>query len=149
MGSMTTREWILKCLLEAPLALSHLSPLPLTTTISQTCDCRGPGASRLPWRVVLSVMCTRLVLQPVLLTGGVVAALQLGLYRPPDAMFLLTLLLANATPTAINLQTMTVLYDHGAEEMSQLLFWQYLASLLTLPAFMWLFLHIIDAFMVV
>ncbi len=43
------------------------------------------------------------------------------------------------------LQTLTVLYKHGEAEMSTLLFWQYLASVATLPAYMWLFLRIIHA----
>lgn len=47
---------------------------------------------------------TRLVLQPALLTALVVAALRLRLFVAPDAMFLLTMLLSNATPTAINMQ---------------------------------------------
>ena len=66
--------------------------------------CRGPGASRLPLRVTLGVLVTRLVLQPTLLTALVVAALRLKLFVAPDAMFLLTMLLSNATPTAINMQ---------------------------------------------
>lgn len=68
------------------------------------CMCRGPGASRLPLRVTLGVLVTRLVLQPALLTALVVAALRLKLFGAPDAMFLLTMLLSNATPTAINMQ---------------------------------------------
>lgn len=50
------------------------------------------------------MLVTRLVLQPALLTGLVLLALRLRLFRPPDPMFLLTLLLSNATPTAINMQ---------------------------------------------
>lgn len=43
------------------------------------------------------------------------------------------------------LQTLTVLYRFGEAEMSALLCWQYLASVLTLPAFIALFLRIIAA----
>jgi predicted permease len=89
---------------------------------------------------------TRLVLQPALLTAGVALALRLRLFAAPDPMFLLTLLLANATPSAINLQTVTVLYNHGHAEMGQLLFWQYLLAVVTLPCFTFIFLHIIAAF---
>ena len=71
---------------------------------TRPCMCRGPGASRLPLRVTLGVLVTRLVLQPALLTALVVAALRLKLFVSPDAMFLLTMLLSNATPTAINMQ---------------------------------------------
>ena len=104
------------------------------------------GASQLPWRVTAGVLLTRLVLQPALLTAVVVLCLWLGVYTAPDPMFLLTLLLANATPSAINLQMVTVLYGNGAEEMSQLLFFQYLAAVVTLPLYTRLFLAIIRAF---
>jgi len=85
-------------------------------------------------------------MQPALLTGVVVLCLHLEAFAVPDPMFLLTMLLANCTPTAINLQMVTVIYNHGAEEMSQLLFFQYLSSLITLPLFMRLFLSIIQKF---
>ncbi|GAB4818022.1 hypothetical protein N2152v2_005068 [Parachlorella kessleri] len=105
---------------------------------------RGPGeSSQLPWRVTLGVLITRLVLQPILLTGLVVLLLKLGFYTSPDPVFLFTVLLANTTPTAINMQTITVLYQNYPGEMSTILFWQYLASLVTLPAFTWWFLRII------
>jgi len=107
---------------------------------------RGPGASRLPWHVTAGVVATRLLIQPALLTGVVVLFLRVRAFDVPDPMFLMTMLLANATPTAINLQMVTVLYGHGAEEMSQLLFWQYLSSLASLPLFIRLFLAIIDKY---
>lgn len=47
------------------------------------------------------MLLTRLVLQPILLTGLVILCLRLGVYTSPDPVFLFTLLLANCTPTAI------------------------------------------------
>lgn len=107
---------------------------------------RGPGRSKLPRKVTTGVVLTRLVLQPALLTGLVVVALHFKLFTSPDPMFLLSLLLANATPTAINMQTLTVLYNFGAEEMSQMLFFQYLFALITLPGYIGIFLKIIQAY---
>ena len=66
--------------------------------------CRGPGASRLPARVTVGVLLVRLVILPALLTLLLVAALALRLLRSPNPLFLVTLLLSNATPTAINMQ---------------------------------------------
>lgn len=54
--------------------------------------------------MTLGVLVARLVLLPALLTALVVAALALRLFAFPDPMFLMTLLLSNATPTAINIQ---------------------------------------------
>ena len=48
---------------------------------------------------------------------------------------------SHCTPT--HLQTLCVLYNCGESEMSTILFWQYLASVLTLPALMRVFLAII------
>jgi predicted permease len=107
---------------------------------------RGPGKSQLPARVTVGVVLVRLVVQPILLTSMVLLALHLRFFIPPDPIFLLTLLLSNATPTAINMQTLTVLYKFGAEEMSQMLFYQYICSLITLPGCVWLFLKIIHAY---
>ena len=110
---------------------------------------RGPGLSQLPARVTVGVVLTRLLIQPALLTALALLLFWSGAYPAPalaDPMFILTLLLANCTPTAINMQTLTVLYNHGAEEMSQILFYEYLASLLTLPFYIWIFLKVIDAF---
>lgn len=146
-----------------PLKYLLYSPHPPLRVISETLDTlgdglipttipllgavlyRGPGASRLPLRVVVAVVVTRLVLQAALFTGMVVAALRFKLFTSPDPMFLLTLLLSNVTPTAINMQTLTVLYRTGEGEMATLLFWQYLASVVTLPACMWVFLRIIHS----
>lgn len=54
--------------------------------------------------MTLGVLAARLVLLPALLTALVTAALALRLFASPDPMFLLTLLMSNATPTAINIQ---------------------------------------------
>lgn len=105
---------------------------------------RGPGASRLPLHVTAAVLLVRLVLQPMLSTALILAALRLRLFASPDPMFLLILLLSNATPTAINIQTLTVLYRVGEAEMATMLFWQYIAAVLTLPVWMWAFLRIIN-----
>lgn len=105
---------------------------------------RGPGKSKLPCRVIFGILITRLIVQPAILTLLVWSCLRLDIFPRMDAMAVLTLLLSNAMPTAINLQTLTVLYDHGAVEMSAILFWQYLLALLTLPCWMLVFLKIID-----
>lgn len=43
-------------------------------------------------------------------------------------------------------QNIAVLFRHGEAEVSTMLFSQYLASILTLPAWTWLFLRIIHAY---
>jgi predicted permease len=104
---------------------------------------KGPVQSSITRAQVAGIVLITLLLQPWILTGIVIFAIKLGIFRIPNPMFLLILLLSNATPSAINLQTLTVLFNNGAEEMAQLLFWQYVFSLLSLPLNMWAFLSII------
>ena len=44
-----------------------------------------------------------------------------GVVTPPDPLFLVVLLLAHSTPTAINMQTVATLHQNGEAEMSCLL----------------------------
>jgi predicted permease len=71
---------------------------------------------------------------------------KIGLYTAPDPMFLFVMMLANSTPGAVNLQTMTILFNNRAEEMAQILFWSYVSALLVLPVNVALFIQIITWF---
>lgn len=44
-----------------------------------------------------------------------------GVVKPSDPLFLVVLLLAHSTPTAINMQTVATLHQNGEAEMSCLL----------------------------
>lgn len=44
-----------------------------------------------------------------------------GVVKSPDPLFLVVLLLAHSTPTAINMQTVATLHQNGEAEMSCLL----------------------------
>jgi predicted permease len=135
-------------------------PSPLLASVTETIDFLGsaliPSAtpllgailfassrvpSHLPRRLVIGVVLVKLIIFPALISAVIYAILACtSIYSPPDPMFLLILLLVNATPSAVNLTTIAVLYGNGAEELSQILFWEYVASLLTLPIFTWIFL---------
>ena len=93
----------------------------------------------------------RKVLNPLLVhagTGIVMSLLAAGAFRVPagDPLFLFVLLLSHSTPTAMNLQTVATLNQNGEEEMSCLLCWQYLASLITLPLWMCLFVVLVSPY---
>jgi predicted permease len=117
--------------------------VPLSVPLLGAVIYRGPGKSGLSYKTMVGVILVRLVLQPALMTGLVMGMLKSGLLPELDAMAVLTMLLANAVPTAINMTTFVVLYNHGVHEMSAILFWEYMCALMTLPAWMWLFLRII------
>lgn len=44
-----------------------------------------------------------------------------GVVAPPDPLFLVVLLLAHSTPTAINMQTLATIHQNGEAEMSCML----------------------------
>ncbi len=49
----------------------------------------------------------------------------------------------HATPTAINVQTIATIHQNGEEEVSCILFWQYIASIISLPLLLLLFFQLI------
>lgn len=57
----------------------------------------------------------------------------------PDPLFVLVMLIQNSVPTALNVHTLATLHQNREEEVGALLFWQYLAACLTVPA--WLMLY--------
>jgi predicted permease len=59
-------------------------------------------------------------------------------------MFVLVMLLQNAVPTALNAHTLATLHGNREAEMGSLLFWEYLASIITVPAWLCLFLHLTE-----
>jgi hypothetical protein len=57
-------------------------------------------------------------------------------------MFMLVMLIQNAVPTALNLQTLAVMFGNHDTDLGQLMFWMYLATVITMPPFLMLFLHL-------
>lgn len=53
-----------------------------------------------------------------------------------DPLFKFAMLLQSTVPTATMMQTMATMVGNGDQEMSVLLFWQYLASIAAAPAWM-------------
>jgi auxin efflux carrier family protein len=83
------------------------------------------------------------VLLPLIGIAVVMYGLQSGIIRAPDAFFSMVLLLNFSMPTAINIQTIAVMHGYAELETSALLFYQYAASVVTLPFFIFLFMKIL------
>ena len=49
----------------------------------------------------------------------------------------------HATPTAINVQTIATLQQNGEAEVSCILFWQYMGSIISLPLLLLMFFQLI------
>lgn len=95
---------------------------------------QGPGRCSPPARVVVGVAAARLLVLPALGVGWLIAARAAGwLAASPDPAFVLVMLLQNSVPTALNVHTLATISRCRDAEVGATLFWQYLASCVTLP----------------
>lgn len=104
----------------------------------------GPGAGNIPLSCLLGVLVSRLVLMPGVMTGALLVSERVGVLPPPEPLMLLVMLMVNSTPTAILVHTVASVQRNGEVEMSAILFWEYLAALLTLPVCLAVFLYIVQ-----
>lgn len=106
----------------------------------------GPGSSELGVRTTVGITFTRLVLLPPIGIGVVLLAHKLGVLPPDDKMFMFVLLLQHTMPTAILSGAMTSMRGYGEREASALLFWQHISSVITIAAYILIYLKIISHF---
>ncbi|GLC70650.1 hypothetical protein PLESTF_001018100 [Pleodorina starrii] len=103
----------------------------------------GPGAARVPLRVIGLVNATRLALLPLLGLGLVMGAYAARIFEAPDPIYLLVLLIQNTAPTAIMVHTMASVHGNKSEEVSSILFWGYIAGIALVPLWLTLFLFVV------
>lgn len=103
---------------------------------------RGPGAA-VPARAIVSIIAVRLVALPVAGGAAVLGLRAWGVFEPPDDMFTLVALLQQAMPSALNVFTLAAVHGNQAAAVATLLFWQYLASVVTIPACVAAFLSLL------
>lgn len=91
--------------------------------------------------VIGAVLCVRHIFSPLIGIGVVKAASNLGLL-PHDPLFHFVLMIQFTMPPAMNIATMTQLFDVAQEECSVLFLWTYLGAALALAlwstVFMWI-----------
>lgn len=104
----------------------------------------GPGSSDLGLKTTVGITVTRLVLLPPIGIGVVLLAYKLGVVPPGDKMFMFVLLLQHTMPTAILSGAMTSMRGYGEREASALLFWQHVFSVLTIAAYIVIYLKIVS-----
>lgn len=105
----------------------------------------GPGRARMPARLVASLCVSKLVLHPLLGLGACLAASRAGLLpagTPP--LQALVMLLVWATPSAVLVHSLATLLRADEDAVAAALFWQYCASLATLPAALALYLALLQ-----
>ncbi len=89
----------------------------------------------------MAVALVRLLIAPIVGVAIVIASVHSGLVYPPDSFFMFVLMLQHCMPTAINMHTVATLHQNGVAEVTTVLFWQYLASIITVPCWMMFFLY--------
>ncbi|KAL2511950.1 Auxin efflux carrier family protein [Abeliophyllum distichum] len=91
--------------------------------------------------VILAVVCVRYVILPVVGIGVVKAAARIGLLAA-DPLYHFVLMIQYTLPPAMNIGTMTQLFDVAQEECSVLFLWTYLVAAISLTVwstvFMWI-----------
>ncbi|KAL4577796.1 hypothetical protein LXL04_013910 [Taraxacum kok-saghyz] len=91
--------------------------------------------------IIITIICVRFVILPIIGILVIKTATSLGLL-PSDPLFSFVLLIQYTVPPAMNISTMTQLFDIGQEECSVLTMWSYLAAAFALTGwstvFMWI-----------
>ncbi|KAG9129113.1 hypothetical protein Leryth_006378 [Lithospermum erythrorhizon] len=102
---------------------------------------QGLRKAKLNPLIVMSVISVRYILLPLIGIGIVKAANHLG-FLPADPLYHFVLMIQFALPPAMNIGTMTQLFDVAQEECSVLFLWTYLVAALSLTVwstiFMWI-----------
>ena len=126
----------------SPLSFQQLSPSLSTSSPFQNCRAlTGPGTARVKLSTIVSVSVLRLLILPLIGMAMIVGGYMAGVYHAPDAVFILVMLLQNTAPTAILVHTMSAVHQNYDAEVSTLLFWQYVVSIVSSPPYIALFLY--------
>ncbi|GIL56864.1 hypothetical protein Vafri_12158 [Volvox africanus] len=106
---------------------------------------RGPGvaAGRLPGGCIAAAVVTRLLLLPAVCGAALLGAWRAGLMPGVDPLAMLVMLVMHATPTAVLVHSMATIFGNTEDEVAAMLFWQYVACLLTLPLAIGLMLQLL------
>ncbi|XP_057784116.1 protein PIN-LIKES 7-like [Salvia miltiorrhiza] len=101
----------------------------------------GLRKAKLSPLLIVAVIVVKYVLLPIIGIGVVLTAAHLGLV-PRDPLFRFVLMIQFSLPPAMNIGTMTQLFDVAQEECSVLFLWTYLAAAIALTGwstvFMWI-----------
>ncbi|KAK4764024.1 hypothetical protein SAY87_013462 [Trapa incisa] len=104
---------------------------------------QGLRSSKIQPLVTIGVICIRYLLQPVIGIGIVKAASTLG-FLPSNKLFQYVLLVQFTLPPAMNIGTMSELFDVGQEECSVLFFWTYLVAAIALTVWSTVYVWILS-----
>ncbi|KAL6993347.1 Protein PIN-LIKES 7 [Sarracenia purpurea var. burkii] len=104
---------------------------------------QGLRTAKLKTQMVVAVILVRYLFLPVIGIGVVKAAYSLG-FLPPDPLYRYVLMLQFAVPPAMNIGTMSQLFDVAQEECSVLFMWTYLVACLSLTTWSTIYMWILS-----
>lgn len=104
---------------------------------------QGLRSSRIKPIVIFGIICIRYIISPLIGIGVVKAAGDMGIL-PSDRLFSYVLMVQFTLPPAMNIGTMTQLFDVGQEECSVIFLWTYLVSALALTVWSTLYMYILS-----
>ncbi|KAK2999538.1 hypothetical protein RJ639_023328 [Escallonia herrerae] len=93
--------------------------------------------------IIIAVICVRYIILPVIGIGIVKAAGNLG-FLPSESLFRFVLMIQFTLPPAMNVGTMTQLFEVGEAESSVLFLWTYLVAALALTVWSTIYMWILS-----
>ncbi|XP_052166720.1 protein PIN-LIKES 7-like [Oryza glaberrima] len=104
---------------------------------------QGLRKSVLKRTVIITIVCIRYVIQPLIGMAVVHAAYGVG-FLPQDPLYRYVLMMQFALPPAMNIGTMAQLFDVGQEECSVIFLWTYLIAAIALTTWSTIFMSILS-----
>uniref|UniRef100_A0A0D3H9V1 Uncharacterized protein n=1 Tax=Oryza barthii TaxID=65489 RepID=A0A0D3H9V1_9ORYZ len=104
---------------------------------------QGLRKSVLKRTVIITIVCIRYVIQPLIGMAVVHAAYGVG-FLPHDPLYRYVLMMQFALPPAMNIGTMAQLFDVGQEECSVIFLWTYLIAAIALTTWSTIFMSILS-----
>ncbi|XP_073128808.1 protein PIN-LIKES 7-like [Henckelia pumila] len=94
--------------------------------------------------LIIAVICVRYIILPIIGIGVVLGAAKLG-FLPADPLFRFILMIQFTLPPAMNIGTMTQLFEVAQEESSILYLWTYIAAAFALTGWSTVFMWILSS----
>ncbi|XP_075487165.1 protein PIN-LIKES 7-like isoform X1 [Primulina tabacum] len=94
--------------------------------------------------LIVAVICVRYIILPIIGIGVVLGAAKLG-FLPADPLFSFILMIQFTLPPAMNIGTMTQLFEVAQEESSILYLWTYIAATFALTGWSTVFMWILSS----
>ncbi len=99
--------------------------------------------AQLKWQLAVATVLCRLVILPLCGMCLIGVPYKLGWFSGLPPMAILVMLIVHSTPTAIIVHGIAVMHRNREDDLAALLFYEYFASILTLPIMISLYLSII------